>query len=152
MKSKGFTLIELLVVIAIIGILSSVVLASLTSARSKGTDAAISSNLANMRAQAELYYGDANNYGTAAAASTNTNCTTANNLFGSTTAANTLKNLVGAASTAASSKIICTTVGSPNTAWAVMASTTAGSWCVDSSGQSKLEAGNALPDAAGKCI
>ncbi|NCU28847.1 MAG: prepilin-type N-terminal cleavage/methylation domain-containing protein, partial [Candidatus Moranbacteria bacterium] len=31
-KNKGFTLIELLVVIAIIGILSSVVLASLNSA------------------------------------------------------------------------------------------------------------------------
>ena len=56
--SRGFTLIELLVVIAIIGILSSVVLASLNTARSKGNDAAVRSNLANARAQAELFYDD----------------------------------------------------------------------------------------------
>jgi len=53
-KNKGFTLIELLVVIAIIGILSSVVLASLSSARTKGQVAAIQSTMSSLRAQAEV--------------------------------------------------------------------------------------------------
>ena len=60
-KNKGFTLIELLVVIAIIGILASVVLASLNSARNKGADAAVKTNLANARAQAEMWYDDHSN-------------------------------------------------------------------------------------------
>jgi len=58
-REHGFTLIELLVVIAIIGILSTVVLASLNTARAKGADAAIRQTMNSMRAAAELYY-DAN--------------------------------------------------------------------------------------------
>jgi prepilin-type N-terminal cleavage/methylation domain-containing protein len=61
-KNKGFTLIELLVVIAIIGILASVVLASLSSARNKGKDAAVKSQLSSMRAQAEIFYSTAETY------------------------------------------------------------------------------------------
>lgn len=61
-NNKGFTLIELLVVIAIIGILASVVLASLSSARNKGKDAAVKSQLSSMRAQAELYNAKVGNY------------------------------------------------------------------------------------------
>ena len=59
---RGFTLIELLVVIAIIGILASVVLASLNTARDKGTDAAIKSDINSMRAQAAIVYDNAGDY------------------------------------------------------------------------------------------
>lgn len=60
---EGFTLIELLVVVAIIGVLASVVLASLNSARAKGIDAAIKANLKTIQSQAEIYYSDNGNYG-----------------------------------------------------------------------------------------
>ena len=63
MTKRGFTLIEILVVIAIIGILSAVVLASLNTARDKGTDAAIKANLSTIQTQAELDYSNSNVYG-----------------------------------------------------------------------------------------
>ena len=55
-KQKGFTLIELLVVIAIIGILSSVVITNLSSARVKATDTTIKGNLSSVRSSASIEY------------------------------------------------------------------------------------------------
>ncbi|MDR3571019.1 MAG: type II secretion system protein, partial [Candidatus Pacebacteria bacterium] len=52
-KAKGFTLIELLVVIAIIGLLASIILASLNSARGKGKDTRIMSDISEMRSKIE---------------------------------------------------------------------------------------------------
>ncbi len=55
-SQEGFTLIELLVVIAIIGILSSVVLASMNTARKKARDARRQADLKSLQLALESYY------------------------------------------------------------------------------------------------
>lgn len=62
-KNKGFTLIELLVVIAIIGVLASIVLASLNSARRKSRDARRITDVKQIQLALELYFdGQTNQY------------------------------------------------------------------------------------------
>ena len=62
MKNKGFTLIELLVVIGIIGILSSIVLTTLTDARAKARDTKWLSELQQIRTAMTIYKNDTSSY------------------------------------------------------------------------------------------
>lgn len=62
-QNKGFTLIELLVVIAIIGILASVVLASLRSSRESARDVRVKQELVSLSNQMELYRNANGSYG-----------------------------------------------------------------------------------------
>lgn len=70
MNKKGFTLIELLVVIAIIGLLSTLAVVALSSARQKARDSKRLSDLKQVQTALELYYTDNNAYPTAVASST----------------------------------------------------------------------------------
>ncbi len=64
MNKKGFTLIELLVVIAIIGLLSTLAVVALSSARLKARDSKRLSDLKQIQTALELYYTDRNEYPT----------------------------------------------------------------------------------------
>jgi type II secretion system protein G len=59
---KGFTLIELLVVIAIIGLLSTLAVIALSSARTKARDAKRLSDVKQVQIALELYYTDNSRY------------------------------------------------------------------------------------------
>lgn len=78
MNKKGFTLIELLVVVAIMGLLSTLAVVALGSARLKARDSKRLSDLKQVQTALELYYTDNNAYPTAATAvtlgSTNVAC------------------------------------------------------------------------------
>ncbi len=150
-RSKGFTLIELLVVIAIIGILSAVVLASLNSARSKGSDAAIQSDLSTVQIQAEIYYGGTggNKYNTDGTSGlvSGTCAATANTLFADTTISNAVNGAIAANGGAAASISRCAVANAGTSyAIAIQSKATPANWyCSDSSGVSNKVVTTATP-------
>jgi len=146
-------------VVAIIGILASVVLASLTSARSKGKDAAIFAQLSNARAQAELYYATNNNYGSGyttltvasaangvditPAASGGVNCVTSyatnGGMFTAASSSSGLDGLIKGACLSGATAITASVDVASATKWALKATGASSGtfYCVDSSGTSK---------------
>ncbi|MFA6076924.1 MAG: type II secretion system protein [Candidatus Paceibacterota bacterium] len=131
---KGFTLIELLVVVAIIGILASVVLASLNTARTKGKDASAKASMTSMRAEAELVVDSSGNY-------PSTLCGAAGQL-------NRLIVAVNAQIPAAGAVNCDVPAAAPYSAWAAEATLNDGTiFCVDSAGFSGVRTGGKGADA-----
>jgi prepilin-type N-terminal cleavage/methylation domain-containing protein len=135
---SGFTLIELLVVIAVIGILASVVLASLSTSREKGNNAGIKSNLSGARAEAEIFYGNNSNTFGAAGAGTGVCATTGTNTIGDSVLAAIALSSRPTAYDAVNETCFVTAGTNPGWAAAVqMNNTTTTFFCVDSAGAAK---------------
>ena len=126
MNKKGFTLIELLVVIAIIGMLSSLAIVSLNTARNKARDAQIKSDLSQFRTYAEVTYDSGVYTGLAMSGVTPAIAPPACSDDGQTTPP----------------AYLVTVGGTGDTAWVAWADLCSedGDFCVDSTGQAKVVA------------
>lgn len=60
-KTWGFSLVELLIVITIIGVLSTIILQSLSNARSRAYDSKVKQQLSSFRTAAEIYFANHDN-------------------------------------------------------------------------------------------
>jgi len=127
MNRKGFTLIELLVVIAIIGVLSSIVLVSVNSARNKAKDVAIKGALDQVRIAGEMNYDSVGNYSTACTNADYVRISANITTNGGTPVCNVSNTPATGAAYAAGSILVTSTTANP------------AYYCVDSTGQAKNE-------------
>lgn len=146
--NRGFTLIELLVVIAIIGILASIVLVSLNSARSKGKDTRVISDVRQVRVQIDAEQSIGGTFYTGG-----TNCIASIGASGAATISGSgnCGSLNSDASANGGSLQIQTAASSGATSYgsyAVYGPISTGYFCMDSTGSTTQKSGS-IPAAAG---
>jgi prepilin-type N-terminal cleavage/methylation domain-containing protein len=150
-NKKGFTLIELLVVIAIIGILSAIVMASLTVARQKAANAKVRAQLASARSAASIY-NDAHNGYNGTFGDVASNCAEADTMF--TDVDSGMAQYTDLANYPNLTDLRCSSIESEFAISGSLSDPT-DFWCVDSSGNSQPITGadhlTAHPDGMTKC-
>lgn len=125
----GLTLIEILVVITIISILATVVFSSLNSARDKGADATVKSNLIGLRDQASIYYDDQGYTYTGL-------CTTDTNTMNAMDSSK--KVVAGILTLGGYGDGECFDTAPAWAAWVNLKNASTSAWCVDSVGNSSI--------------
>ncbi len=166
MKTKtlqGFTLIELLVVITIIGILATIVIVNLNSARGRGQDTAVKEQMAQLRAAGALYYDTNYGYtvaGTAvSSAVVNTACITSSGTAGPSIPAGSLfadvdvlRSMMGIFRNAADIPQCSWGIGDTSSqSWVVTARMRIGGnyYCVDASGAGNMISSRTITASSG---
>ena len=131
-QSGGFSLLELLIVITIIGLLTSIVLSSVSQSRARAYDSKIKQQLSSFRTAAEIYFSNQspNGYGPAVSV-----CTSG--IFSDVSVTNGTPGVyLDPANLPTFTQVVCQ---STDSTYAVKATLYSGNeyWCVDNAGVSK---------------
>lgn len=147
MAKRGFSLVELLISITIIGILSTIILTSVSNSRARAYDSKIKQQLSSFRTAAEMYFSSQGGYGPTTDICGGSMNTTIFNNFEPVSGSPGL--YIDPANLPTFTQVVC---GSTDSAYAVKASLYSGNeyWCVDNKGSSRLIPGE-VGDSATFC-